>query len=41
MGHKDATTTMQFYAGISEKKKQSVAERTEKWMAEGATEERR
>lgn len=34
MGHKDATTTMQFYAGISEKKKQSVAERTEKWMAE-------
>lgn len=41
MGHKDATTTMQFYAGISEKKKQSVAERTEKWMAEEATEERR
>ena len=41
LGHKDATTTMQFYAGLSEERKKRTPDRIEELLAETAAEERR
>ena len=41
LGHKDATTTMQFYSGLSEERKRRTSEKIEELLAEKANEERR
>ena len=41
LGHKDATTTMQFYSGLSEERKRRTSEKIEELLAETANEERR
>ena len=41
MGHKDASTTMEFYAGLSEERKKRTTEKIEELLAETAEKERR